>query len=229
MLCFSVGVVALLPSLGSQSSFASVAVRLLTEFGYFLTAPALLALAPGWRKSVPGKVGALFSIAAIVLLMRPAVNALEASQTLPEDFASRFGSETRARHKYAEDAQPTLVALTRLWHPVPSRPVRYEQRSLTSRDGERLTLDIYRPQYLHGRIPVVLVIHGESWSGGIGRELIALDGYLAARDYVVVAMGGPLATGRPFTSARADVLTVVKYLKSHAENGGATLDHSAAG
>ena len=38
----------------------------------------------------------------------------------------------------------------------------------------------------------MIVIHGESWPGGVARELVALDGYLAARDYLVIGMNNRL-------------------------------------
>ena len=82
-------------------------------------------------------------------------------------------------------------------------------------DGE-VTLDIYRPSYSHEPIPGVIMIHGETWPGGVSRELVALDGYLAARDYLVIAMSDPLRAGRTFEEARAEILSTIAHLKAHA-------------
>ena len=220
LLCAALGALTLLPPSAGSSWLASAAVRLATEFGYCLTVPAILTLLPGWRRTAAGRVGALLSIAAMVLLVRPTFGAIKTNQALPDVFSTRFGTETRVRNRFADRARAVPFLVTELVSPVASRPVRYEQVSLTHPDGDELSLDIYHPSYLHDRIPAVIVLHGESWAGGVGGELVALNGYLAARDYLVVAMSSRLAARRSFPSARADVLMTLSYLKAHASELG---------
>ena len=65
-------------------------------------------------------------------------------------------------------------------------------------------------------IPAVIIVHGETWPGGVERELVALNGYLAARYYLVIAMSDPLQTGRTFEAAREDMPSTIDYVKAHA-------------
>ena len=106
--------------------------------------------------------------------------------------------------------------LTELLRPAQTRPVRHEQRTIEGAGDTELTLDIYRPAYVHETIPAIIIVHGETWPGGVERELVALDGYLAARDYLVIAMSDPLKRGRTFDAARADVLSTIAYVKRNA-------------
>ena len=99
------------------------------------------------------------------VLVRPTFSAIETGNALPDVFSTRFGADTRVRNRFADRARAVPFLVTGLVNPVASRPVRYEQVSLTHPDGAELTLDIYRPSYLHDRIPVLIVIHGESWAG----------------------------------------------------------------
>jgi acetyl esterase/lipase len=64
----------------------------------------------------------------------------------------------------------------------------------------------------------VIVIHGESWDNG--RELGALDAYLATRDYVVANVRDPLPAGSPFPRTRNDLVAMLRYLKAHAAEFG---------
>ena len=221
LLYAALGALTFLPPAASSSWLASAAVRFAAEFGYVFMVPAILTLSPGWRRTAAGKFGVLLSIAAMFVLVRPTFSAIETGEALPDVFSTRFGADTRVRNRFADRARAVPFLVTGLVNPVASRPVRYEQVSLTHPDGAELTLDIYHPSYLHDRIPVLLVLHGESWAGGIGRELVALNGYLAARDYVVVAMSSRLAARRSFPSARADVLMTLEYIKTHASELGA--------
>ncbi len=220
LLCSALGALTFLPPSASSGWLASAAVRLAGEFGYLFTVPAILTFLPGWRRTAAGKFGVLLSIAAIFLLARPTFSAMETSEALPDIFSDRFGTETRVRHRFAEPARTVPFLATELLRPVTSWPVRYERISLTQSDGNELTLHVFHPPYLHGRIPALIVLHGESWAGGVSRELGALDAYLAARDYLVVAISGRLAARRSFQSARADVLATLDYLKTHASELG---------
>ena len=219
-MCSAVGALTFLPPSASSTWLTSAAVRLATEFGYCFTVPAILTFLPGWRRNLAGHVGALLSVAAMLLLVRPTFSAIETSEALPDLFSARFGTEIRARDRFADQVRAVPFLVSELVKPVASQPVRYEQVSLTHPDGDELTLDIYHPSYLHDRIPALIVLHGESWAGGIGRELVALNGYLAARDYVVVAMSSRLAARRSFPSARADVLMTLDHVKAHASELG---------
>ena len=210
------GSIALLPMPDGSGELISAASRTATEFGYCLIIPSMLALLPRWRGSSAGRLSAVLNVLAIMLLATPPARAWETAQSLPESFVTALGSETRTRHRYASDPREAPFTVTELVRPVESRPVRHERRLIPGAGGGKVTLDIYRPGYVHQPIPAVIMVHGETWPGGVERELVALDGYLAARDYLVIAMSDPLGTGRTFETAREDVVSTIEYVKNHA-------------
>lgn len=228
----SLGALTLVPAPASALWPASV---IATEFGYCLVAATILVLWPGWRRSVAGRLGALLSLVATVLLVLPVVRAVETGRVLPDLFAASFGTAQRQRGQFANDPRPAPFVLTELLRPVQSTPVRYERRVVRGRDREPLVIHVYRPAYLHGPIPGVIVLHGESWQGGDGMEFVALNGYLAARDFLVVSISDRLDPRRPFPGARDDVISAIAYVKGHASEFGldptrlALLGRSVAG
>ena len=215
VLCGTAAALTIITGSTSSAPLVPSVSRVANEFGIYLLAPALLCLLPGWRGSSVGRISAVLNVFAITLLVMPPVRAWETGQLLPERFAQVFGTEARVRHDYAEKPRETPFVLGQLLRPTAPGPVRHEQRAAQTSGGD-VTLDIYRPSYTHEPIPGVIVVHGETWPGGVSRELVALDGYLAARDYVVVAIRDPLGAGRSITEAREEILSTIAYLKTHA-------------
>ena len=199
------------------TSGASLAV---TEFGYCLAVIALLPLLPGWHRSLAGRLGALLSVAAIVLLVMPVKGAMDTSRQLPDLFTARFGPGLRPPAEFADASRTAPFVLTELVRPAQSKPVRYEERAIKTAGGQELALHVYHPGYLHGPIPGVLVIHGEAWRSGSGRELVALNGYLAARDYLVAAINISAPPHRAFAVARDGAISALAFLKEHATEFG---------
>jgi acetyl esterase/lipase len=92
-----------------------------------------------------------------------------------------------------------------------------------TRDTAHLQLDLYRPASASldsTPLPLIVTIHGGSWSGGNNRELPQLNFYLAARGYAVAAVGYRLAPGNPFPAASDDINAAIDYLKAHAKSFG---------
>lgn len=211
---------------------ASVAA---TEWGYWLAFAALLPLIPTRAQRVFGKMGALFSLCAIGLFLLPVARATQMNTELPAAFNARFGAERRERTEYADAARAEPLVFSELLKPVKSPPVRFEERVFGAFDGQNLTLDIYRPGYVHDAIPAVIVVHGGTWQDGDNSEFVAVNAYLAARDYVVAAINYRLAPRWRFPAARDDVLSALAYLKVHADDFGvdarriALLGRSAGG
>ncbi len=179
LLFVALAVLTLVPAPGRFFWLAAIAA---TEWGYCLAIAALLPLVPGWRRSLAGRLGALLSLAAIVLLVMPVVRAMEVSRDLPDLFSAQFGAEQRRLNNFADDPRPAPLVLAQLVNPVRSRAVRYERRVFANLEGQEIAVDIYHPSYEHGPIPGVIVIPGGFWQGGDSTELVALNGYLAARD-----------------------------------------------
>ena len=187
---------------------------LVTEFGYGLAILVLLVFLPGWARSRAGRVSALLGVCAAILLVMPVWRARQSGQELPDIFAASFGPEQRALAGFANPARVVPFVWTNLVRPVQSTPVRFERREFQTPDGRNLAVEIYHPSYPHGPIPGVIVIPGESWHAG--KEYVALNGYLAARDYLVATMGDHLGPRHPFSAARHDLIATIAYLKTHA-------------
>ena len=132
---------------------------------------------------------------------------------------------------------PRHSVLPDLLKPLPLPPVRFEERTFRNREGLQLTLDIYRPGYEHPPLPGVIVVHGGDWQSGGNAEFVALNAYLAGRDYVVAAINYRFAAKWPFPDGRDDVLAAIVYLKvvraavwagSHASRPGRPIFRCAA-
>jgi acetyl esterase/lipase len=191
-----------------------------TEWGYWLAFAALLPLIPARQRHPLGRLGALCSIAAIALFLAPIVRASSLNHDLPAAFDQRFGADRRQRTHFAESPRAEPLVLAELLRPVQSPPIRFGTHELQALDGQALTLDVYRPGYVHGPLPALIVIHGGLWTPGTNSEFLALNAYLAARDYVVVALNYRQAPQSRFPVGRDDVLASVAYVKVHAEELG---------
>ena len=188
-----------------------------TEGGPWLLAAALLPAIPRGGQGSLGKLGGVMGLAAAALLVFPIYQAQKVAETLPDSVVSAFGETTRERGRFSEDPRPAPFALGDMFGAVHSRPVRLEERTFATSGGETLTLDIFRPGYVHGPLPGVLVLHGGSWQDGDRRDRIALNGYLAARDYLVFSINYRLAPKWKFPAGRDDVLSAIAYLKVYAK------------
>ncbi len=184
-----------------------------TEGGHWLALGALVPAIPWRGQRALGKVGGLMGLAAAAILALPLYHASRLNEQLPSMLEARFGTNRREVGRFAEDPRPEPLVMFDLVTSVQSRPVQFEERAFTTPDGEKLSLDVYKPGYAHGALPGVLVIHGGTWQNGTNKEFMALNAYLAARDYVVVSMNYRLAPKWKFPAGRDDVLSAIAYLK----------------
>jgi acetyl esterase/lipase len=191
-----------------------------TEGGHFLAVGALVAAIPWRGQTFLGKIGGIMSLGAAVIFALPLFHANQMSKTLPAMLDASFGTQQRARGRYAEDVRPEPLVMFDLVSSVQSRPVRLEEREFTTPGGEKLSLDIYKPGYEYDLLPGILVVHGGSWQGGSNKEFVALNAYLAARDYVVISMDYRLAPKWKFPAGRDDVLSAIAYLKVYGREFG---------
>ena len=191
-----------------------------TEGGHWLALAALLPAIPRGGQGVLGKVGGLVGLAAAGLFLVPIYQAQQLNGELPSKMEATFGTERRERASYSEGARREPFNVTDILTSVTSQPVRLEERTFSTVDGEKLTLDVLRPGYEHGLLPGVLVVHGGSWQSGDSREFLALNGYLAARDYLVFSINYRLAPKWKFPAGRDDVLSAIAYIKVYAKELG---------
>jgi acetyl esterase/lipase len=191
-----------------------------TEYGYWIAIAALLPLFPSRKQTVLGKLGAIFSLAAIPLLVLPVYRARLVGDELPRMFEAKLGAERRARADAAGDPRPEPLVMRELVRPIDLPAIRYEERTFASHPDQPLTLDLYRPAYVHGAVPCVIVVHGGRWQSGNNAEFAALNAYLASRDYVVAAINYRLAPRWKFPASRDDVMAAIEYVKGHATEFG---------
>ena len=191
-----------------------------TEGGHWLALPALYPALPRSGQGVLGKIGGLLSLAAAALFVLPLYQAYQFNADLPGQLQMTFGREQRERGRYSEGLRQEPFVVADILASVPSRPIRIEERVFGTLDGEKLTLDVFRPGYEHGPLPGVLVVHGGSWQSGSSREFIQLNQYLAARDFIVFSINYRLAPKWKFPAGRDDVLSAIAYLKVYAKELG---------
>ena len=191
-----------------------------TEGGPWLAIAALFPAIPRGGQGRVGKLGGLLGLGAAALFVLPIYQAQKISEELPQQLVSAFGEARRERGRFSEDPRPVPFAVADMLSAVQSRPVRLEERTFSTGEGQKLTLDIFRPGYVHDPLPGVLVLHGGSWQDGDRRERIALNGYLAARDYLVFSINYRLAPEWKFPAGRDDVLSAIAYLKVYAKEIG---------
>ena len=184
---------------------------LLSEWGHWLALLALLLL-PGWRRSWADATGAMVASVGIVLLLTPLARAYRLSETLPADLDRAFGPAVAASRSL-QPRRPAPLVLTDLIRGVQTTDVLVDEHVYDVVDGENLTLDLYRPAFAEGSLPVVVVVHGGGWTDGDKRELPDLNEYLASRGYVVASIEYRLAPRWPFPAAQEDVSAAIDYVK----------------
>lgn len=206
-----------------------------TEGGHYLAIGALVVAIPWRGQHFLGKIGGIMSVGAALIFALPLFYASQTSKSLPAMIDASFGTEQRVRGRFAEDARPEPLVMFDLVSSIHSRPVRLETREFSSPQGEKLSLDIYKPGYEYDLLPGILVVHGGGWQGGSNKEFVALNAYLAARDYVVISIDYRLAPKWKFPAGRDDVLAAIAYLKVYGREFGvdasrlAILGRSAGG
>ncbi|MFA6962325.1 MAG: alpha/beta hydrolase [Opitutaceae bacterium] len=174
------------------------------EFGHFIVVvPAGIAVWAWWRGGDLRAVIVVVCVAAMVMLLRPVVQAAWIARTLPDKLEAAFGKVAmggRVPFSWAG-----LVA-------GGDESVAVETRVV--RDG--LALDFYRAVGRTGPAPCVIMIHGGGWDSGDRTQLPAVNHHLARRGYAVAAVSYRLAPGTVWPGQADDVEAQIAYLKTHA-------------
>ena len=116
-----------------------------TEGGHWLAVGALVTAIPWRGQGRLGKLGGLLGLGAAVLFAFPLYHAYQMNTALPAMLNTSFGTERRDRGRFAEDLRSEPLVMFDLVTSVQSRPVRLEERVFSTAEGEKLTLDIYKP------------------------------------------------------------------------------------
>ena len=202
------GLVAVLPQPTALVWQASV---LLSEWGHWLALLSLLLL-PGWRRSWADATGSMIAFVGILLLLSPLVRAYRLNDTLPDELEQVFGVPTPISST-SEPARPATLVWTDLAFGIRTADIVVDEHVYDVVDGENLTLDLYRPAFAEGSLPVVIMIHGGGWASGNKRELPELNEYLASRGHVVASIDYRLAPRWGFPAAQDDVIAAIRYVK----------------
>ena len=202
------GLIAVLPQPTSLIWQASV---LLSGWGHWLALLSLLLL-PGWRRSWADATGSVMACVGILLLVSPLARAYTLNDTLPADLDRAFGPPVLSASTDAP-ARPAPLVLTDLAFGIQGTDVIVDEHVYDAADSDDLTLDLYRPAFAQGSLPVVIMIHGGGWTGGDKRELPDLNRYLASRGYVVASIGYRLAPRWTFPAPQEDLTAAIRYVK----------------
>ncbi len=211
VLIFALSLLAVVPAPSTMLWVVSIAVM---EWGWILALVALALLAIPPRRGRRAALSSVLNIVTIALALSPLVRAVPVANTLASRVAT-FG-DTAPRALSGAPARTTPLSLTQLVRPISSPGVVVTTEKYgASPDGD-LYVDLYRGR-VNGPAPLVLVIHGGSWSGGTRRDLAPLNSYLAARGYVVASPDYRLSPRHPFPAARGDIRAALAYLRTNAE------------
>ena len=184
----------------------------LSEWGHWLALLSLL-LIPGYRRSRLDALGSILAAIAILLLLVPLWNAVTLSRTLPISLEKTFGSSI-SQSIPNKPPRPAALVFKDLLAGISSSDVLVDEHVYQVVDNKQLRLDLYRPAFADGTLPVVIVVHAGGWTSGNKRQLTSLNDYLASRGYVVASIEYRLAPQWQFPAAQEDLTAAIKYIKT---------------
>ena len=102
------------------------------------------------------------------------------------------------------------------------QPFDVEMKTLTyaSRGGQDLVLDLYLPQKVGGRLPVIVFLHGGGWSGGTRTTGPDFKRFFAQDGFAVASIEYRLTPSVTFPSNVEDVKTAIRWLRANHETYG---------
>jgi acetyl esterase/lipase len=189
-----------------------------SEWGHYLAIIALLLILPGWGTRL-GKASSLLAVIAILLFLSPLVRGMIVARDLPARLETAFG-DVHPRSLPGAAPRKKAISLATLFRTPASPEVRMTTVTYASPNGKALLVDVYRRDRPLPAAPLVVAIHGGSWRSGGRADLPALNGYLAARGYVVASPEYRFAPEFPHPAASDDIVSLVSYLKANAAQFG---------
>lgn len=182
-----------------------------TEGGYLLvllTIPAFV----GGVSTPADRAMVCVGLVCVALFLSPLARARSIAGGAGEGLRRAFGA-------IAPDVRPPAAPLD--WTRLLSfgEPVVKVETIAYGEDGDPArVLDLYGAPT--GARPLVVVIHGGSWSGGDRTQLPAIARRLAASGYAIASIDYRLAPAHPYPAAIEDVRSAVDYLRSNAARFG---------
>ena len=182
---------------------------LVAEWGHFFALAALLVGGLSWRRNRLGLGTALLALMSAILFLSPALRADLIARSLPDRCTDAFGPGNGS-------GRPTPFRIRELFQRFPDAEVNVSEHVYATDGKKELKLDLYRSQRGGDSPPIILILHGGSWSGGSKEQLPAINRYLAREGFAVAVINYRHAPKWPFPAALDDVFRAIEFLKAHA-------------
>lgn len=115
------------------------------------------------------------------------------------------------------------LGLEELVNMLPALPSEVEEiKNIEYRtvNGKSLALDLYRPSKLHGKVPLLVFIHGGGWKGGDRTDYQIYTIYFAAKGYVTATVSYRLLKDGHYPACAEDITAVVGWFFEHGDEYG---------
>lgn len=99
-------------------------------------------------------------------------------------------------------------------------PVSLQTLTYASPGGKDLELDLYLPQGLRGRAPVIVFLHGGGWSGGTTTTGPDFRRFFAQDGFAMASIEYRLTPSITFPSNAQDAKTAIRWLRANADHYG---------
>ena len=154
---------------------------------------------------------------AVVLFAAPSIRAMLLAGTVRTGIDRAFPH--RAKYAAGTLSRRSPLVVRNLPHiPIPAvETIRVVYREV---DDTRLEMNLFRGKAIGEKPPVVIVVHGGSWSGGDNSELEGMNRYLAAAGYAVAAINYRLAPSFQFPAPLEDIRGSIAFLEDHGDELG---------
>lgn len=133
-------------------------------------------------------------------------------------FSSRLDwIEVYGKEKAAPKGTPPMVKMTRIAPKLPKGIEAHEDLVYAIYGDRELTLDLYKPKAISGRLPAVIFIHGGGHYKGAPSSYTAMAMELADQGYVTLNIFYRLSGEAPFPAAIQDCKAAVRWARANAK------------
>ncbi len=178
---------------------------LVTEFWWVFAGVSLVLVMVKWGSPAYYTAGTVVSAVAILVFLSTVVRAMLVAKTIDTDFNTSYNTTS--------DKPSNPYSIWRTFNGLSDKQITPVAHNYVSYDDKDLSLDFYAVQSA-GKHPLVIVIHGGSWSGGDNKQLPDLNTHLAMQGYNVASINYRLASQKHFPAPIEDVAAAIRYLKS---------------
>ena len=187
----------------APTSSLVIAGIIIAEWGYYFAILTIAIALLAWKRGSLGKITALLALIAALLCLSPTLLAMQIATSLPARCDDAFGQTAHAEKPFrflslfARASFPDVVTTTYVY-------------------ADELALDLYQSREAHDAQPLIVVIHGGSWSRSSKEELPVFNSYLAHKNYAVAAINYRHAPKWQFPAQVDDVFRAIDFLKARA-------------